>query len=94
VGIVKDIFPHIADQYPPEIRRQKYQYWQRLIQANKDYRDQHDHGKDSEGEKAGFEQWMRDQWGLEIGMASEGITPYYIVVDQNKYLLFLLKYDT
>jgi hypothetical protein len=93
VGIVNDVFSHIADQYPPEIRRKKYQYWQRLTRANEDYRREHDHKNDFAEEKIDFGQWMRDQWGLEIDMETEGITPYYTIVDEHKYLLFVIKYD-
>ena len=90
---MSDLFSHIADQYPPEIRKKKYQYWQRLTRANEEYRREHDHGGDFEGEKISFYQWMQDQWGLKIDVESEGITPYYTVVDEQKHLLFLMKYD-
>jgi hypothetical protein len=90
---MNDIFSHIADQYPPEIRKNKYEYWSRLTRANEEYRRKHDHKNDFAEEMISFYQWMRDQWGLEIDTSTEGITPYYTVVDENKYLLFLLKYD-
>jgi len=90
---MKDVFSHIADQYPPELRRKKYQYWQRLTRANEDYRREYDHKNDFAEEKIDFGRWMRDQWGLKIDMETEGITPYYTIVDEQKYLLFLIKYD-
>jgi hypothetical protein len=93
LGTMNYLFSHIADQYPPEIRKKKYQYWDRLVRANEDYRREHDHGEDFEGEKISFYQWMRDQWGLEIDTESADITPYYTVVDEHKYLLFIIKYD-
>jgi len=85
------LFEHIADQYPPELRRKKYQYWAMLKRANEEYRQDNHHPSFSE-EKAGFEQWMRDQWGVAVAVEENGYTPYYTVVDQRKYLLFEIKY--
>lgn len=89
---MKDLFSHIADQYPPEIRRQKYEYWVKLKRANEEYR-QNNHHDSFQEEKAQFEQWMLDQWGIDVQVEDNGYTPYYTVADPNKYLLFLLKYD-
>jgi len=89
--MVMNIFEHIVEQYPPEVKKKKYEYWMKLRNANADYRRQHQHDNIKE-EQEGFQQWMRDQWGLEVGLESQGYTPYFQVLDERKYLLFELKY--
>jgi hypothetical protein len=90
-------FEHVVEQYPPELRQQKYQYWRMLRAANEDFRVQHvprvvNGYTDFLAEKRAFEQWMLAQWGLEVVVDQDGYSPYYRVVDQQKYLLFELKY--
>ena len=91
-------FEHVLEQYPPELKRQKYEYWTRLKQANEDFRASHtprvvNGYTDFLAEKRAFEQWMLDQWGLEVVVEQDGYSPYYRVIDERKNLLFELKYS-
>lgn len=90
---MKTLFEHVVEQYPPEIRMNKYTYWSRLRSANADYRATHSN-KDTEEEKLAFQKWMLDQWGLRVGIELEGYSPYFEILDEKKYMLFLLKYAT
>jgi hypothetical protein len=36
--------------------------------------------------------WLRKQWGLQLSMENRMITDDYVVVDEHKYLLYLLKF--
>ena len=85
-------FEHIVEQYPANIKEKKYEYWTKLRNANVDYRKIHssDNVRD---EPMKFQQWMLDQWGLKIGLESQGYSPYFEIVDERKYLLFELKYS-
>lgn len=90
-------FEHVVEQYPPELKRRKYEYWTRLKRANEDFRAQHvprvvNGYTDFLAEKRAFEQWMFNQWGLEIMVEQDGYSPYYTVKDEHKYLLFCVKY--
>ena len=90
-------FEHVVEQYPPELKRQKYEYWRMLARANEDFRSNSpprvvNDLKDFNAEKRAFEQWMLDQWGLEVVVEQDGYSPYYTVVDEHKYLLFCVKY--
>jgi hypothetical protein len=87
VGRMKNINSYITDQYTPETQQRKYEYWYRLSKASADYR-----MLDGDGEIS-FEQWMLSNWGLKISQNADGYTPYHEIIDENKYLLFLLKYD-
>lgn len=86
---MKNINLYITDQYTPETQQKKYEYWYRLCRASVDYRMCHGHGDD----EISFEQWMLSNWGLKIIQRADGYTPYHEIIDENKYLLFLLKYD-
>lgn len=87
----------MVEQYPPKLKRQKYAYWARLKQANEDFRASHRPREingytDFLAEKVAFEQWMREQWGLDVVVDQDGYSPYYTVIDEHKYLLFCVKY--
>jgi hypothetical protein len=90
---MKTIFQHMVDQYPRALRENKYRYWLMLRRANEDFRStQGSPGQPHDQEKREFQQWMLDQWGLEICVEIDGYSPYFRVVDQRKYLLFELRY--
>jgi hypothetical protein len=92
-------FEHIVEQYPADLRKTKYEYWARLKRANEDFRSNNSprvvNGlTDFNAEKRAFEQWMLDQWGLEVVVEQDGYSPYYKIEDEKKYLLFVMKYGT
>lgn len=37
-------------------------------------------------------QWLEEKWGLRVHMADDMITDEYTVVDEKKYLMYLLKF--
>jgi hypothetical protein len=92
------IFQHVVDQYPQSLREKKYQYWRMLRRANEDFRARHvpreiNGYSDFLAEKQAFEQWMLEQWGLEVVVEQSGYSPYYTVRDEQRYLLFVLRYS-
>lgn len=63
----------------------KYQYWNRLTQAHRDY--------DQVTTTMTFIEWTADTWGLQIQLDNENrYTAEYTVLDEEKFLLFQLKY--
>lgn len=80
-------FEHVVDQYPPDIRKKKYEYWQKLRWANLDYSKE-----TGDATPEGFCKWMLDRWGIEVGHESAGYSPWHRIVDEKKHLLFELKY--
>jgi hypothetical protein len=91
LGTLMTLFEHIVEQYPPALKKKKYEYWTMLKRANEDYRLHNSYGTFQE-EKEKFEKWMKDQWGMIVEVEADGYTPYYTVLDEQKYLLFVIKY--
>jgi hypothetical protein len=67
-------------------KKKRNDYWRRLRLAMSDfkYKDVKDYN---------FKNWMLVQWGLEIELDENGsYTSNYFVIDDKKYMLFMLKY--
>ena len=64
---------------------QHFQHFQRLKRAKIDYLDD---------KSLTFQQWLIDQWGLRIHTDTVvgGYTDNFTVVDEKKYLMYLLKF--
>jgi len=81
----------LTTQWSMEIeysRKQRDQYWQQLKQASTAYAELSD--MDSS-----FEQWMKTQWGVCLNCTEAGmITDEYYIVNENQYLLYLLKFGS
>lgn len=60
-------------------------WWERLRKAQLDYSTT---GRD----KADFQFWLEEHYGLKIYYDYDGILPNHDIVDEQKYLLFKLKY--
>ena len=60
-------------------------WWYYLQKAELDY-------KATGGERANFQFWLTEHYGIKIYYDYDGILPNYDVTDQDKYLLFKLKY--
>ena len=61
------------------------QWWELLRKAELDYRA-------TGGDKANFQFWLTEHYGLRIYYDYDGILPNHDIVDEQKYLLFKLKY--
>ena len=60
-------------------------WWEMLQKAEIDYRV-------TGGDKAKFQFWLTEHYGLQIYYDYDGILPNHDIVDEQKYLLFQLKY--
>lgn len=60
-------------------------WWEMLRKAEIDYRV-------TGGDKAEFQFWLTEHYGLQIYYDYDGILPNHDIVDEQKYLLFKLKY--
>lgn len=60
-------------------------WWDMLQKAEIDYRS-------TGGDKANFQFWLTENYGLQIYYDYDGILPNHDIVDEQKYLLFKLKY--
>lgn len=82
-------FEHVVSQYPPDIRTRKYKYWDKLRIAQSEY-------SKTTGDETpeGFCKWMQERWGIKVGTEAGGYSPWFDITDENKYLLFTMKYGS
>jgi hypothetical protein len=84
--------PHIQDydDDDPEIERRKnrWNYWEALKKVRKEYMLQN-----KEFDAYDFEDYLVGQYGLKMNIVNGNITDGYEIVDEQKYLIFLLKFQ-
>jgi len=84
--------PHIQDydDDDPEIERRKnrWNYWEALKKVRREYMSQN-----NEFDAYDFEDYLTGQYGLKMNIVDGNITDGYEVVDEKKYLIFLLKFQ-
>lgn len=84
--------PHIQDydDDDPEIDRRKnrWNYWEALKKVRKEYMLQN-----KEFDAYDFEDYLVGQYGLKMNIVNGNITDGYEIVDEKKYLIFLLKFQ-
>lgn len=67
-------------------------YWSALRRAHAEFHKQHQ--GQSEPESESFIRWMLNSCGVKVLYNGPGISGDYEIVDEKKYLLFLMKYKT
>ena len=84
--------PHIQDydDDDPEIDRRKnrWNYWEALKKVRKEYMLQN-----KEFDAYDFEDYLVGQYGLKMNIVNGNITDGYEIVDEKKYLIFILKFQ-
>ena len=60
-------------------------WWELLRRAELDYRA-------TGGDKANFQFWITEHYGIRIYYDTDGILPNHDIVNEEKYLFFRLKY--
>jgi hypothetical protein len=73
-------------------RAKRNQYWQMLRRANADYRKQ-GFADERIGDDA-YVYYLKQKYGIEIELIDGKITSNYIIRDEKKYTIFLLKYGS
>ena len=78
------------DDDDPEIERRKnrWNYWEALKKVRKEYMSQN-----NEFDAYDFEDYLTGQYGLKMNIVDGNITDGYEIVDEKKYLIFLLKFQ-
>ena len=84
--------PHIQDydDDDPEIdfRKRRWDYWAALKLVRREYMDQN-----REFDAYDFEDYLVGQYGVKMNIVNGNITDGYEIVDEKKYLIFLLKFQ-
>jgi len=78
------------DDDDPEIekRKNRWNYWEALKKVRKEYM-----GQNSEFDAYDFEDYLIGQYGVRMNIVNGNITDGYEIVDEKKYLIFLLKFQ-
>ena len=84
--------PHIQDydDDDPKIdfRKRRWDYWAALKVVRKEYMEQN-----KEFDAYDFEDYLTGQYGLKMNIVNGNITDGYEIIDEKKYLIFLLKFQ-
>lgn len=88
------IIPHIQDydNDDPNIeqRRRRWDYWAALKLVRREYQEQN---KYTEFDAYDFEDYLEGIYGIKMNIVNGNITDGYKIVDEQKYLIFLLKFQ-
>jgi hypothetical protein len=71
-----------------EQRRKRWDYWAALKLVRKEYMAQN-----KEFDAYDFEDYIIGQYGIRMNIVNSNITDGYEIVDEKKYLIFLLKFQ-
>ena len=69
-------------------RKNRWNYWEALKKVRKEYM-----GQNKEFDAYDFEDYLTGQYGLKMNIVNGNITDGYEIVDEKKYLIFLLKFQ-
>ena len=69
-------------------RKNRWNYWEALKKVRKEYMEQN-----KEFDAYDFEDYLTGQYGLKMNIVNGNITDGYEIVDEKKYLIFLLKFQ-
>ena len=69
-------------------RRNRWNYWEALKKVRKEFMEQN-----REFDAYDFEDYLIGQYGLRMNIVNGNITDGYEIVDEKKYLIFLLKFQ-
>lgn len=71
-------------------RKKRWDYWAALKQIRKEYmRD----AKNGQFDAYDFEDYIEEKYGIKMMIVDGNITDGYKIMDEKKYIVFLLKYQ-
>jgi predicted YcjX-like family ATPase len=79
-------------QWDLDYKKKRDRYWTMLRKAYKDYEENTCHGY-YEPTLEAFNKLMLERYGVRVNMVAGDIDGSFQIIDDAKYMLFLLKYD-
>jgi hypothetical protein len=73
-----------------EFRKNRWNYWAALKLVRREYQEQN---KYTEFDAYDFEDYLEGKYGVRMNIVNGNITDGYTIMDEKKYLIFLLKYQ-
>lgn len=89
-NIPKDFQDYDDDDPDIEIRRRRFDYWKTLKNLRTEYLE--NHRIEDATEPRLFLAWVEEKYGLRPKMFENHITDDYDIVDEKKYMIYVLKY--
>ena len=82
------------DDDDPEIdfRKKRWDYWSALKKIRKEYMEDIQ-TLDGQFDAYDFEDYIEENYGIKMNIVDGNITDGYKIMDEKKYLIFLLKYQ-
>lgn len=90
VSVPKNFNDYDEDDPDIERRKNRWNYWSSLKDIRKEYMDSKIDGSFDAYE---FEDFLEKQYGIKMNIIDGNITDGFVVMDERKYLLFLLKFQ-
>ena len=86
--------PHIQDYNDDDpninFRKKRWDYWAALKLVRKEYMQD---AKNGQFDAYDFEDYIEKKYGIKMQIVNGNITDGYKVMDEKKYLIFLLKFQ-
>jgi len=86
--------PHIQDYNDDDpninFRKKRWDYWAALKLVSKEYMQD---AKNGQFDAYDFEDYIEKKYGIKMQIVNGNITDGYKVMDEKKYLIFLLKFQ-
>jgi hypothetical protein len=71
-------------------RKRRWDYWAALKLVRREYQEQNRY---TEFDAYDFEDYLTRQYGVKMNIVNGNITDGYEIIDEKKYLIFLLKFQ-
>lgn len=77
-----------------KVKERRDQYWKMLYAARSDFMKLTDQAANefNDGDQGAFYYYLQRQYGLKMELIDGKITANYVITDEKKYTMFLLKY--
>ena len=90
--IPKDFQDYDDDGPEMEFRKKRWDYWAALKKVRKEYME--DVARlNGQFDAFDFEDYIEENYGIKMNIVNDNITDGYKVMDEKKYLIFLLKFQ-
>lgn len=91
-NIPKDFQDYDDDGPEIEFRKKRWDYWAALKLVRKEYM-QDISDLDGQFDAYDFEDYIEENYGIKMNIVDGNITDGYKVMDEKKYIIFLLKFQ-
>jgi hypothetical protein len=92
MNIPKDFQDYDDDGPEMEFRKNRWNYWEALKKIRREYMEDVA-GLNGQFDAFDFEDYIEENYGIKMNIVDGNITDGYKIMDEKKYIIFLLKYQ-